>query len=285
MEPHELFGFIPGCSPSSLQFRVVPLSTYFDPEYTVVVAYNQNSKLDSPMSGETVPAGIAGINMIASRLVRDPDRPHDSPHIYGPAILFYLHPGKHFNAQPDHQALISALDILEREGDRELAKECLEAELKEAPKLSEADEEDERESIQIEALLWPAMHDKPRIIKVSCLVMDDGEDEEGRALILHSVNRPNNYVGSSTLAHSTRFPPIDRKQSKPLIAYFRDNFQFDGSPENESIMKATEGKAAVAWKGNVLILRQATEESAAFVDVQPEDVEISKEWFKIYGKK
>jgi hypothetical protein len=277
----EFSALIPNSSPSWIRFRVLPISTIFAKGHTVVIAYSSPRLLSRSSSASPRPLEI---NQVARKLASPfvgSKRAEGLEDIRGPALLFYLEPRKDYIAEPDHAALLEAGGRL---WDSKVKASVAEIQriwkqhIKIVPGLFSKTGQ-VQQLFHFDAVLWPALHDKPRIVKVTCAL----QEQDGK--LIHAL-QPTKYLGSSKFFDSARYASLPSRGDlpKPMRAYFRDEFVYDGSPLNQAAFKVTNGQAEHTWKGNLLLMREPSWMSDRHIDVKPVDVNISIEWLIEYGK-
>jgi hypothetical protein len=257
--------------PSSIEIRVVPFSNLLDPEEKMAIVYN----------GGTTVGVEAKPNNLAIALMREPNGPTPPLVIMDPALLFHLEPGKDYRAEVDHKALLAIhkeawLSPTDIETMRSLWKTKLAAGPLHPGQRT------------VDAILFPALHDTPRIVKVPTVNRNPME-HQGIAAYFNNIADPSYFLGSFATyrgvlerTDSMELRPQGR-QPMPLVLYYCENYIMDGSPKTRSLMGMLEGPRELTWKGNILMMRQRRG-SYEYVDVEPEDVGFAIKWLNAYGR-
>jgi hypothetical protein len=214
--------------------------------------------------------------------------PHDVSRINvrGALLLFYLKPKKDILAEPDLEGLQKADEIWREHDCRSEA--TVQSKLDNAWKQASKDafkskESDIREVIYLDGILFSALENKPRIVRVPTAV-SNSNNSDGSAI--HTFENESQFLGRGTghwldFNHITETPSRGKIQY-PLILWHR---QGPGSPPNRSIQTATKSDPGIPWKGNVLIMKEPRVFANHNVDVGLDDINIATEYFIRYKGK
>jgi hypothetical protein len=270
---------IPHCTPATLEFKLVPISTKFASEHRMVIAYNAGFGGLNYANGGTAFSSAPG--ELCSHAVRMARALGNSfgLEIKGSAIMFYLEHGRDFLADPDFTAIDATIMAWDQtDGD------CSEESLQGLKKVFEKalrnknERPGARRRKEYSGILLPALHQKARIVPVACTEFeDDGEPfwtaDTGRYIGLGRRDR-----------RETGYVPSKGNLDRPFEVYFRDFFAHDGSPINQTVLKMTQRRASLDWAGNILIMCHPLRDPEGFMDVTVEDLDNVAEYLVGYGR-
>ncbi|TDL16990.1 hypothetical protein BD410DRAFT_794798 [Rickenella mellea] len=135
---------------------------------------------------------------------------------------------------------------------------------------------------KVNAILFPAVEVKPRLIRVEYEEVTDSES----GVTFHRT-KTDDYIGSDLperswiISDGFHGPPLKGNMSIELV--YRERFLADGSPLNQSIVALTGGKNAHPWCGNILALKK-TADGDKVVDISvKEDFPALVKYFVEYG--
>jgi hypothetical protein len=285
----EIAALIPHCTPESLGLTIVTISERFPPGHRIVVAFNKgpNGLTTIPTfyaQGIVTNASAPGeLCYLATQMTRDLRHPSGKAwgmEIHGPAIIFYLEPGKHFWSDPDFPAM---LQVNGDWGDYENAVE--DRTLNRLTKTFV--EELHRSKVTgrtVDAFFFPAFEMKPRVVKVEFDIKDLKDDIFASAEYLKRDEEvpEGTVIKAKTWAYlglgSIKPRVITSTPSHPLLERPLKAYWFDRRlPRNKSII--TEGNANYIWGGNVLVLAADADD---YADVKTDELSVLTDHFTHY---